>query len=100
MYPLMIPTHMASGFQTEAIRDLEKHPPQLIVMVRAATSWLVDKDSPPEFRAQLDAWLKRDYSVVGGFVRKGTDAFWAEPLPAYQFADASLVLYQRNRAGN
>ena len=95
MYPLMIPSSLALEYQREAVQDLEQHPPTLIVLARANTSWLRGKTSPKDFLIQLKVLLDRDYTRVGGFVPDATNGFWVEPLSDIQFDRSSLVLFKR-----
>ena len=99
MYPLMIPSSLARGYQREAIQDLEQHPPAWIVLVQANTSWLEEKNSPKDFPGQLKIWLDEDYARVGGFVSGGANGFWSEPMSDKQFDHSSLVLFKRKSAG-
>jgi hypothetical protein len=99
MYPLMIPSSLATGYQREAIRDLEQRPPKLIVLAQANTSWLQEENSPKEFLGQLTILLDQDYTRVGGFVLDEADGYWAEPLSDMEFDRSSLVLFKRKAAG-
>jgi hypothetical protein len=95
VYPLMIPTPLALGFQQEAIQELEQHPPALILLVRPSTSWLKDPDSPPVFLNYLGARLSRDYVPVGGYVGESGNGHWQEPLTDEAGKDCRLVLFKR-----
>jgi len=99
MYPLMIPSSLAPEYQREAIQDLEQRPPTLIVLARANTSWLKERNSPKDFPSQLKVLLDQDYTRVGGYVPDVTNGFWAEPLSDIQFDRSSLVLFKRKSAG-
>ncbi len=52
-YALMIPTPVAERYQREAMVDLAKNPPALVVLVKTANSWLRQDASPGEFTAFL-----------------------------------------------
>ncbi len=95
MYPLMIPSSLAPEYQHEAVKDLEQHPPALILLARANTSWLQEKNSPKEFPSQLKILLDQDYARIGGFVLDEANGYWAEPLSDMQFDRSSLVLFRR-----
>jgi hypothetical protein len=99
MYPLMIPSSLAPEYQREAIQDLEQRPPTLIVLVRANTSWLEERNSPKDFPGQLKILLGQDYTRIGGFVPDATNGFWAEPISDTQFDRSSLVLFNRKPVG-
>jgi len=99
MYPLMIPGSLAPEYQREAVQDLEQRPPTLIVLARANTSWLQERNSPKEFPSQLKMMLDQNYTRVGGFVPDATNGYWAEPLSDAQFDRSSLVLFQRKMVG-
>lgn len=96
-YPLMIPTPVAQSYQQEAIEDLQKHPPALIVSVQLNTSWLPQKSSPLDFIIFLNSFLKQNYDPVGGYVQDGGKSRWSEPLTDEESAHASLILYQRKK---
>jgi hypothetical protein len=97
-YPLMLPTPLAEGYQREAMRDLERHPPAVIVFARSGTSWLRQERSPPAFLAYLEKLLADRYERVGGWVADAQGGRWQEPLSDQDLANSSLVLFrQRNR---
>lgn len=95
LYPLMIPTPLAVGYQQEAEGELERHPPKVIVLARSDTSWLRQARSPPGFVRFLEKLLADRYEQVGGWVVSGQTGRWQEPLPDEDFASASLVLFRR-----
>jgi hypothetical protein len=94
-YPLMIPTPLAQTFQQEAIRELERHPPSVVVRARSRTSWLNQADTPPDFFKYLDKMLAEKYERVGGYVLGNQSGRWAEPLADQDLLNASLVLFRR-----
>jgi hypothetical protein len=96
-YSLMIPTPVALKYQQEAIQDLQKRPPSLIVFVIPGSSWERHETSPMDFFVFLNNFLKQNYSVVGGYVVNGPERYWSEPLAGGEFANATLVLYQRKK---
>ena len=95
VYPLMIATPLAQSYQQEAIRDLERRPPAVIVLARSDTSWLRQERSPPAFLEYLEKLLADHYERVGGWVADGPSGRWQEPLPDRDQANASLVLFRR-----
>jgi hypothetical protein len=94
-YPLMIPTRLAQAYQREAIRDLERHPPAVVVRARWNTSWLKQTGTPPGFLDYLDRLLAENYERVGGYILESRTGRWSEPLPDRELADASLVVFRR-----
>jgi hypothetical protein len=96
VYSLMIPTPVALKYQQEAIRDLQKRPPSLIIYVSSSTSWERQETTPMDFFIFLKNFLKQNYSVIGGYVINGQKGHWSEPLTNGEFANASLVLFKRN----
>ena len=94
-YPLMIPTPLAKGYQAEAIRDLQQHPPAAIVFVRSPTSWLLQSGSPPEFLDFLRKLLAENYQIAGGCFFDGSQSQWREPLGAADMAPCSMLLFKR-----
>jgi Dolichyl-phosphate-mannose-protein mannosyltransferase len=94
-YPLMIPTPLSRTFQQEAIRELERHPPSVVVRARSHTSWLDQAGTPPDFMNYLDKMLAENYERVGGYVLGSQNGRWVEPLPDQDLLNASLVLFRR-----
>jgi hypothetical protein len=94
MYPLMIPTPVARTYQKEAIRDLEEHPPALIVHIPAGSSWLRSRSTPPDFDQYLDWLLATRYEAAGGYVVRADGGAWREPLPEPERAAACMVVYR------
>ena len=95
VYPLLIPTPLARGYQAEAMRDLERHPPAAIVFAQSPLSWLPQKGSPVEFLQYLDKLVAEHYDRVGGWVNNAQGGRWQEPLADQDRAKASLVLFRR-----
>jgi hypothetical protein len=95
-YPLMFPTPLAEGYQREAVQDLERHPPAVIVFARADTSWLRQKRTPPVFLAYLEKLLAVHYDRLGGWVADGQSGRWQEPLSDQDLPNSSLVLFRRS----
>jgi hypothetical protein len=97
-YPLMIPTPLAEGYQREAVQDLERHPPAVIVFTRSGTSWLRQERTPPVFLAYLQKLLADRYQRVGGWVNDAQSSRWQEPLSDQDLANASLVVFRRKNS--
>jgi hypothetical protein len=95
VYPMVIPTPLAAGYQQEAIRDLEQHPPAVIVMSQTPLSWLPQRGSPVEFLQYIVKLLADHYERVGGWVADGGNGHWQEPLSDQDQGRASLVVYRR-----
>ena len=97
-YPLMIPTPLATGFQAEAMRELQFNPPAAIVLVRTPTTWLNEPDSPPYFFQFLTKLLAENYEVVGGYLSDGSGGHWQEPMDRQDVGHCTMVLYKRKAA--
>jgi len=98
VYPLMIPTAVARKYQLEAIADLLRHPPKLIVSSPTPNSWLWQAGTPPEFSEFLNQFLKQDYVLVGGYVTDKEKGHWSEPLATNQVANADLLVFTHKPA--
>lgn len=98
VYPLMIPTPLAVGYQAEAMRELERNPPAAIVFVQSPLSWMPQKDSPAAFPRCMEKLLAEHYERVGGWVNDEQGSGWREPLLEPDQPKASLVLFRRKRA--
>jgi hypothetical protein len=92
---MMIPSPVARNYQQEAIRDLQKQPPKLIVVVQSSSSWLRQETTPLDFFVFLNSILKQNYELVGGYVKDGKQNRWSEPLSTGEWAGASLKLFKR-----
>jgi hypothetical protein len=95
MYPLMLPSTLAAGYQEEAIRALKEHPPVAVVRSQWRTSWLRRPESPTAITTYLDRLLAERYERVGGYVLREHDGHWVEPLTSKDLPNASLVLFLR-----
>jgi len=96
-YSLMIPTPVVHQYQQEAMEDLTKHPPSIIVRASSSTSWERQEATPLDFFIFLNNSLKQNYDLTGGYVVDGQKSYWSEPLPAEAFTNASLLLYTRKK---
>lgn len=94
-YALMIPTPVVRDYQHEAIRDLQKHVPKLIVFVQSSPSWLRQQTTPADFFDFLNNFLNQNYDLVGGYVKNGQKGYWSKQLNSGEFGAASLLLYER-----
>ena len=94
-YPMMIPSPLAAGYQQEAIRDLQQHPPKLIILAQNASSWLWCKESPKNLFDYLKPLLRNDYDLVGGFVKDKQGNRWSEPLHPSEMTNSSLLLFRK-----
>jgi len=95
VYALMINSPKAAAYQQKVIADLERHPPEIILFVRSQLSWLRQPGSPPDIFRYLQKTLSRDYTMVGGTVRIGNEAFWQAPLKPESMAYCSIMLFRR-----
>jgi 4-amino-4-deoxy-L-arabinose transferase-like glycosyltransferase len=94
-YALMIPTPLAAGYQHEVIKDLEEHPPKLIVFPQSGYSWMRNAATPPDLLDFLGKFLSQSYQLVGGYVKgDGQKGYWSTTLSRDEFRDCSLVLYK------
>jgi hypothetical protein len=96
IYALMIPTPVVRDYQHEAIRVLHKSPPKLIVFVQSSSSWLRQQTTPIDFYDFLNNFLKKNYDLVGGYVKNnGQKGYWSKQLNSEEFEASSLLLYER-----
>jgi hypothetical protein len=98
VYPLMIPTPLAGGYQAEAMRELERQPPAAIVLAQTPLSWLRQKDSPLEFMRYVEELIADQYELAGGWVGEGASGRWQEAVTPEERAKCSLVLFRRKAA--
>ena len=65
MYGLMEHQDYASQMQLEAILEIQAAHPKYIVFINVPSSWLKQSDSDPTFFRWADAYLKKNYHIVG-----------------------------------
>ena len=95
-YALMMPTQLAPGYQAEAIHDLQRNPPKLIVFAQTGASWLRQPATPPEFQNFLNNFLKQNYALQGAYIKPDLyNGYWSTNLNRDEFGAASLLLYKR-----
>ena len=94
-YPLMIPTAVTRRYQEEAIQDLRKRPPALIIFTSSGSSWERHETTPLDFLDFLQIFLKQNYDVVGEYEINGQNGHWSEPPEKVKFTDNSLVVFKR-----
>jgi hypothetical protein len=95
VYALMIVTPLAVGCQHEVIRDLQQHPPKLIVFAQTGAGWLRQTNTPPDFQNFLGQFLQ-NYHLAGGYVKSDPPkGYWTTNLDAAEFKSSSLLLYER-----
>lgn len=94
-YPLMIPTPLVAGYQREAIRDLQEHPPKLIVFVQTGNSWIRQASSPPEFLDFMGKFLDQRYKLAGSYVKAVPEGgYWTTNPSTTEYRKSSLLLYE------
>src|SRR5258706_448086 len=96
-YSLMIPSPVALKYQQEAMFNLQRRPPSLIVFVSSGISWTRHEATPLDFFVFLNNFIAENYDLVGGYVVNGQRKYWSEPLGSGELADASLILYKRKQ---
>ena len=92
MYPLMEPQPLASSMQREMIREIEAAKPRMVVTVSVPTSWLMRPQSDQTLLIWADAYLSRNYELVGmvDILNEGSHYVW----------DASVLTHtQQSRFG-
>ena len=82
-YPLMLPTPLAEGYQNEAIAEIKKTSPKLIILVNSQYSWLINKDSPPMLLDYLNTTLKNNYHLL-------------QTIPSNIESEANYLIYGKN----
>ena len=97
VYELVIPSPMRAQYQAEAIREVQAHPPKLVVWAR---SWLQEEPQTSPLLLFLNDTLAKDYRRVGGYLLAGKDSRWVEPLGDADAPAASVILYQRKTSAS
>jgi hypothetical protein len=96
-YPLNIPTPYREQYQREIIAELEKNPPQAIVVSERALSDLWNENSPQFFIKYLNNLLAKNYKIMGGYVWDNNEVgHWQEILDLPSMQNASLILFKKN----
>jgi len=91
-YPLNLPTPYQEQFQKELVNDLQKNPPQAIVVSQRAHSGLWNEGSPQIFIEYFMDLASQNYKIVGGYVWDNNGSYWQEPIEADSIQNASLLL--------
>ncbi len=91
-YPLNLPTPYREQYQKELITDLEKNPPQAIVLSQRVMSGLWDKDSPQIFIKYFSNLISQNYEIVGGYIWDEKGGRWQEPMKEKLIQATSLLL--------
>jgi 4-amino-4-deoxy-L-arabinose transferase-like glycosyltransferase len=94
-YPLMAPTPMAAAYQAEAIQELEKTQPKVIVLAHSNQSWLAQKGTLTQFPAYLHQLLEKHYELVGGSIADGKEWHWQDTISPEEMSHATLILLRR-----
>lgn len=94
-YPLIIDTPRRLDYQKEAIYGLQKNKPAAIVYSTRKHSGLWDEESPKEFIGHLDALVKSEYRLVGGYVWDLRGGYWLDKLSEDDQKNSSLLLYKK-----
>jgi len=96
-YPFMIPGPLAEHYQAEAMADLKRHSPAMIVRAVSNTSWLDQEGTPTLFRFSFGSFLEANYECIGGYVQGEGTNYWAEPVSKKDTPRASLLVYRLKR---
>ena len=94
-YPLNSPTPYREQYQRELISDLEKNPPQAIVLSQRSHSGLWYEGSPQIFMDYFMELISKNYGVRGGYVWESDRGYWQEPIDDNLIQTASLLLLTR-----
>ena len=94
-YPLMMNTPLARAYQAEAISDIARSIPKVIVFATSPTSWLKQPGKDEPIVAFLNHLLHSRYYLAGGFVRGGERGYWEEPLALNRTGSCSLLVYRK-----
>ncbi len=94
-FPIMLPNSLGQAYQAEAIRDLQAHPPKVIVLMRIARSWVRQPESSMRIFDYMWKMLQDDYEPVGAYVPDDKAGHWQEPMSQADFANSTLVLFKR-----
>jgi hypothetical protein len=95
-YPLIIETPVREKYQQEAVAEIKKELPKLIVYSNREESGLINAESPRFFIDYLDDLLKNSYDLIGGYFWKSDLSGQWKDLPKDFMGKekASLLLYK------
>lgn len=94
MYPLVVNTPMAPGYQERAIEEISSDLPKVIVLATSRLSWGRQPLISDVFNTYLRDLLKNRYVLVGGFLKAG-DPRWQEPLDPGRMKSCSLLVFKK-----
>jgi 4-amino-4-deoxy-L-arabinose transferase-like glycosyltransferase len=98
VYPMMLVTPLAEGYQREAIDELKRQPPKAVVAVQVESSWMGTTGTPELFHKYLEELLAREYRVAGGYMhaREGDAQGWVDGPDAARVDGTGMILFVRN----
>jgi hypothetical protein len=91
-YELVLQSPFKQSYQQEMMRDMQAHPPTMIVLT---TSWLSMESPSSELFVFIKKLLAEDYNRIGGYVVKNRTMDWSEPLADKDAAHSNLMLFKR-----
>lgn len=112
VYPLMLPTGEAQRRQREALAEVEREQPAVIVTVTAGTSFLRSARTPYDLFLGLREMLRREYRLVARVPADARDrldavspgeaerAWAADPGLGRPEVWGTLAVWERGRAGD
>ncbi len=95
-YPLNLKTALREKYQKEAIADLTKNSPVVIVVSQRAMSGLWDKESPRIFIDYFEKLINRDYRLIGGYVWTINGGYWKDNPNKEEIENSSYLVYKKN----
>jgi 4-amino-4-deoxy-L-arabinose transferase-like glycosyltransferase len=94
-YPLNITSGFRERYQSELIGDLEKNPPQAIVVSNFTMSGLWNEGSPRILIDYLENLINKEYKLVGGYIWGTRGGYWLDNLTKVDIQNSSLLLYKK-----
>jgi hypothetical protein len=98
VYPLMLPSPFAEGYQEETLHALKARPPEVIVLSNTRFSWLANPKSPQLLIPFLEQLFQSGaYNLVGGYVWGKGGCQWREPPHPELVSQGTLLIFRLRR---
>lgn len=95
-YPLNLKTQLREKYQQEAITDLEKNNPKVIVVSKRHMSGLWDIESPRIFIDYFNELTEKNYSLVGSYVWTAKGGYWKDNPLKEEIENSVYLVYRKN----
>ncbi|MCR4279822.1 MAG: hypothetical protein NUV82_00140, partial [Candidatus Komeilibacteria bacterium] len=94
-YPLIINTPIREDLQRQAVADLRKNPPAVIVYSQRGESGLWEAGVPRLFIDYIHTIMKEDFTLIGSYYWRNDELIWTESPSEDELGVSSLIIFLR-----